>query len=59
VDVYRPKKGRDSPAAVRDDSVQRRFIADSADRLWCTDITGHPTGDGSWYLPAVEDVCTR
>ncbi len=54
------KKGRHRPAAaVHDDLVHRRFVADTPDRLWCTDITEHPTGDGTLYLAAVEDVCTR
>ena len=35
--------------AVHDDLVQRRFTTDRPDRLWCTDVTEHPT---TW-IPAV------
>ena len=33
--------------------------ADSPDRLWCTDITEHPTSTGKVYCAAVLDVFTR
>ena len=26
--------------------MQRQFVADAPNRLWCTDITEHPTGEG-------------
>lgn len=54
------RKGRHRPApAVHDDLVQRRFIADAPDRLWCTDITEHPTKKGKIYCAAVLDVFSR
>jgi len=54
------RKGRHRPApAVYDDLVQRQFMADGPDRLWCTDITEHPTGDGKVYCAAVLDVFSR
>jgi transposase InsO family protein len=54
------RKGRHHPApAVHDDLVQRRFVADAPDRLWCTDITEHPTGEGKVYCAAVLDVFSR
>lgn len=57
---HRRKKGRHRPApAVHDDLVRRHFVVDGPDRLWCTDITEHPTGDGKIYLAAVEDVFSR
>jgi len=57
---HRRKRGRRRPApAVHVDLVRRRFIADAPDRLWCTDITEHPTGDGTVYLACVEDVFSR
>ncbi len=57
---HRRKRGRRRPApATHADLVRRRFVADTPDRLWCTDITEHPTGDGTLYLAAVEDVCSR
>ena len=47
---HRRKQRRHRPAAaVHDDLVQRRFVADAPDRLWFTDITEHPTGDGKVY----------
>ncbi len=45
--------------AVHDDLVQRRFVADGPDRLWCTDITEHPTAEGKVYCCAVLDVFSR
>ena len=39
--------------------MQRRFIADGPDRLWCTDITEHPTAQGKVYCCAVLDVFSR
>ncbi len=48
---HRRKNRRHRPApAVHDDLVRRRFVVDGPDRLWCTDITEHPTGDGKIYL---------
>jgi putative transposase len=53
-------KGRHRPApAVHDDLVQRRFVADAPNRLWCTDVTEHPTGTGKVYCAAVLDVFSR
>lgn len=45
--------------AVHDDLVQRRFVADGPDRLWCTDVTEHPTAEGKVYCAAVLDVFSR
>ena len=39
--------------------MQRRFVADAPARLWCTDLTEHPTADGKVYCAAVLDVFTR
>jgi transposase InsO family protein len=55
------RKGRRGSAktpgpAVHDDLVQRQFTADRPDRLWLTDITEHPTGEGKLYCCAVKDV---
>jgi hypothetical protein len=53
-------KRRGRPAdAVHDDLVQRQFIAEQPDRLWCTDITEHPTSTGKVYCCAVLDVYSR
>ena len=42
-----------------DDLVRRQFVADAPNRLWCTDITEHPTGEGKVYACAVLDVFSR
>ena len=58
--VYRRRRRHALPAPpVHDDLVQRRFVADSPDRLWLTDITEHPTREGKVYLAAVLDVYAR
>jgi transposase InsO family protein len=41
---------------VHDDLVVRRFTAAKPNRLWLTDLTEHPTGEGKLYLCAVKDV---
>ncbi len=49
-------KGRLVGPPVRDDLVRREFTATGPDRLWLTDISEHPTGEGKVYLCAVKDV---
>jgi transposase InsO family protein len=49
-------KGKKTGPPVHDDLVQREFTADAPNRLWLTDITEHPTGEGKLYLCAVKDV---
>lgn len=56
---HRHKGGRKPLPAVHEDLVKRRFVADSPDRLWCTDVTEHPTGEGKVYCCAVLDVFSR
>jgi len=57
---HRRKRGRNRPdPATHDDLVQRRFAADAPNRLWCTDVTEHPTGQGKVYCAAVLDVYSR
>jgi transposase InsO family protein len=54
------KQRRHRPAAaVHDDLVVRQFHAEAPDRLWCTDITEHPTSEGKVYCCAVLDVFSR
>jgi transposase InsO family protein len=55
----RKRRGQRPLPAPHEDLVQRRFTADSPDRLWCTDITEHPTSTGKVYCAAVLDVFTR
>lgn len=56
---HRPKRRHRPAEAVHDDLVQRRFVADAPGRLWCTDITEHPTSTGKVYCCAVLDVFSR
>jgi putative transposase len=58
--VYR-RKGRRNlvNAATEEDMVQRRFDVAAPDRLWLTDITEHPTGEGKLYCAAVMDAYSR
>lgn len=55
----RKRSGRRPAPAVHDDLVQRRFVADAPNRLWCTDITEHPTAEGKVYCAVVLDVFSR
>jgi putative transposase len=56
---YRRKPRRQPAPAPHEDLVGRRFVAEGPDRLWCTDITEHPTAEGKIYCAAVLDVFTR
>ena len=59
IGARRKKRGRPAPA-VHDDLLQRRFVAERPDQIWCTDITEHParTG-GKVYCCAVLDTYSR
>ena len=48
--------GKRPGPAVHDDHVRRVFTAAAPNRLWLTDITEHPTGQGKVYLCAIKDV---
>ena len=39
--------------------MARRFVADRPDQLWFTDITEHPTGEGTLYSCCVLDCFSR
>ena len=41
------------------DLVDRDFVVDGPDELWCTDITEHPTAEGKVYCAAVLDAYSR
>jgi putative transposase len=47
------------PGPVHDDLVERVFTAARPDRLWLTDLTEHPTGEGKLYLCAIKDACSN
>ena len=59
--VHARKRGhtRRPGAPVHDDLVRREFGAPAPNRLWLTDITEHPTGQGKLYLCAVKDACSK
>lgn len=44
---------------VHNDLGRRRFVAESQDRLWGTDITAHPTCEGKGSCAAALDVYSR
>jgi putative transposase len=48
--------GRKPGPPVHDDLVERDFSASNINRLWLTDITEHPTGEGKLYICAVKDA---
>ena len=50
---------RDSRAHVAPDRVQRQFEAGRPGRLWVTEITNGPTGEGFVFLAMVLDVFIR
>lgn len=52
----RRRSGKKAGPPVHDDLVHRQFTADGPDRLWLTDITEHPTGEGKLYLCAIKDA---
>ena len=52
----RRHSGKPQGVAVHDDLVQREFSAPAPDRVWLTDITEHPTGEGKLYCCAIKDV---
>jgi putative transposase len=61
--LYRRRRSRttisDPTAIPGPDLVNRRFTADTPDRLWITDITEHPTEEGKIYCAAVMDAYSR
>lgn len=48
--------GKSPGPAVHDDHVRRNFTADEPDKVWVTDITEHPTGEGKIYCCAIKDL---
>jgi len=53
----RPRVER--PDAIAVDLVDRSFARAISDQLWVTDITEHPTREGSLYCCVVFDVFSR
>jgi putative transposase len=52
----RGKNGKRPGPPAHDDRVRRDLTADTANQLWLSDISDHPTGEGKLYLCAVKDV---
>jgi putative transposase len=50
---------RDPAAGPNADLVNRQFSVDGPNRLWITDVTEHPTGEGKLYCAAVLDAYSR
>jgi len=50
---------RDPAAEPYVDLVDRDFVVDGPDELWCTDITEHATLEGKVYCAAVLDTYSR
>ena len=48
--------GKRPGPAVHDDLVQRDFTAPAPNRVWVTDITEHPTAEGTLYCCAIKDL---
>jgi hypothetical protein len=61
--LYRRRRGGctvgDQHAEPYADLVDRDFVVDGPDELWCTDITEHPTLEGKVYCAAVLDAYSR
>ena len=59
--VFAKRRGlaRKAGPPVHDDLVHREFYAPAPNRVWLTDITEHPTGEGKLYLCAIKDVCSN
>ena len=50
---------RDPDAAPSSELVNRNFTVTEPNRLWVTDITEHPTREGTVYCAAVMDAYSR
>ncbi|MEV7239621.1 IS3 family transposase, partial [Streptomyces sp. NPDC051020] len=50
---------RDPEATLAPDLVQRDFTASEPNRLWVTDLTMIPTGEGPLWLSAIRDAFSR
>ncbi|MEU8976942.1 IS3 family transposase, partial [Streptomyces monashensis] len=50
---------RDPKATLAPDLVQRDFTAEAPNRLWVTDLTMVPTGEGPLWLSAIRDAFSR
>jgi putative transposase len=57
---FRPRTtDSNHPGPVAPNRLERLFSAEEPNRKWCCDITYIPTDDGTLYLAAVIDLCSR
>jgi transposase InsO family protein len=58
---FRPPRTTDAnhPDPIAPNLLERDFTADRPNRKWATDITYVPTDEGTLYLAAVIDLCSR
>jgi len=58
---FRPPRTTDAnhPDPIAPNLLERDFAADRPDAKWCCDITYVPTDEGTLYLAAVIDLCSR
>jgi putative transposase len=57
---FRPRTtDSNHPCPVAPNRLDRAFFADKPNRKWCCDITYIPTHQGTLYLAAVIDLCSR
>ena len=57
---FRPKTtDSNHPCPVAPNRLDRLFSAQEPNRKWCCDITYIPTDEGTLYLAAVIDLCSR
>jgi putative transposase len=63
VGIHYPKRNRGctrpGDGDLNDDLVNRAFNPEGPDRLWCMDVTEHPTGTGKVYVAVVIDAWSR
>jgi transposase InsO family protein len=50
---------RNPDDALSDDLVKRNFTAEGPDRLWVTDLTMVPTGEGPLWLASIKDAFSK
>jgi putative transposase len=57
---FRPKTtDSNHPCPLAPNRLDRLFCAEEPNRKWCCDITYIPTNEGTLYLAAVMDLCSR
>jgi putative transposase len=59
--LHAKKRGLNRKAGppVHDDLIGKNFTATAPDQKWVTDITEHPTSEGTLYVCLVKDLCSN